>query len=93
MYKGMERALEMKKVYEILIINIVRKTKNVECLEVVKSKTLKHVLQKCLWLYWAILKKCFNDTRDYTKIVTMLWCHGNSEFIYEVSKIALNFDL
>jgi len=51
MYKDMECALEMKKVYEILIINIVRKTENVECLGVVRSQTLKSMLQKCLGLY------------------------------------------
>jgi len=47
----MERALEMKKVYEVLIINILRKTENVEGLGVVRSKTVKHVLQKCFGLY------------------------------------------
>ena len=51
MYKDMECALEMKKVYEIVIINIVRKTENVECLGVVRSQTLKSMLQKCLGLY------------------------------------------
>jgi hypothetical protein len=62
----MERALQMKKVYEVLIINILRKTENVEGLGVVRSKTVKHVLQKCFGLYWGIFKKkkCFNDKRD-----------------------------
>jgi hypothetical protein len=49
--KSMERALEIKKVHEILIIKIVRKTENLEGLGFVRSKTLKHMLQKCYGLY------------------------------------------
>jgi hypothetical protein len=49
--KSVERVLEIKKVHEILIIKIVRKRENLEGLGVVRSKTLKHMLQKYFGLY------------------------------------------
>lgn len=49
--KGVELALDLTKVHEILVIEMVRKTENLECLGVIRSKTLKHMLQKCFGLY------------------------------------------
>jgi len=40
-------------------------------------------------MFWAFLtypNKRFNDAHNYIKMVTMLECHGNSEFLHEVSK-------
>jgi hypothetical protein len=47
----MERVLEIKKVYEILIIKIVRETEHLGGLGIVRTKTFKHMLQKCFGLY------------------------------------------